>query len=673
MKYKAGQIIKLNAAAEVTLSYKEGSPPQKYIKNSLWIIDAVDDIDNETQSLNISTYEPDGNTNAGSFCSYVSNYDVKEIIKMYKKPGLTEKILLEAGENVLDKHILNPETGNQIKVSSALTYAETSSVYKTAKAMVDKTETIVGTPTGKTKKVVKKKPVKRKKVAKAVVNKEPKKLPEPKDPNSRSHKPKSASYGISKECAEFLKAKGFTGLNAMPQSFVKPEDIKFNPALKTKGKDSVWVAQFPFMLKNGQTATKTVYTQGFMKKSQIKKYKKISKISTKDIESLEEKSTKLLKAKDKNTADSAAVIAIILKTGLRVGSADQSEGEGTGNLGVRTLLVENISINGDTAHLKFIGKSYQENVAETNDPAIVEYLSKAIANKGPKDRVFNCTYGQVNKVMDQINPKGIHPKDLRTYKAGAYAKQLLDDKSVAPPPLPTEQKELKNVVKAKLAMVFEKVSALLNNSPTMARNSYVHPVIITDFLNNLGLTPKLVGYKHVTLPEAVQLKESIVTPEEKEIISREINFLKNHKVVGPSRYAAIRKVIKIAQKYSKFSINGLKDALLAIDWIEPKAYNDGKATNLNELDIADVSEDLNSNMDDFYSKYEDDYEPTTMDEMFEQNSDYGEGVDTNDISDEDSDDCEEYELPEWYNSDDWDLCKTSDNEVVKDEINKFIK
>ena len=63
---------------------------------------------------------------------------------------------------------------------------------------------------------------------------------------------------------------------------------------------------------------------------------------------------------------------------------------------------------------------------------------------------------------------------------------------------------------------------------------------------------------------------------------------------------------------------------------------------------------------------------TTMDEMFEQNMDYGEGVDYSDVSDEDSDECEEYELPEWFYSDEWDLVPINEEELIESVIKEFI-
>lgn len=452
---------------------------------------------------------------------------------------LSDKILKEYSDDILDRRIKNVETGRNIKISSALEYDDSAPVKKAAQALVQKLGTGPATEPGEAIKVI--------------PNETPKKK------NERSFKPKSASYGISKECVAFLKSKGYKGLNAYPQTFVKPEDITFNPALKNKKPDTTWICKFPVILKSGEKGYKTAYTAGFMKKSQVKKYRKISKIKESDIEALETKTSKLLRHKDPVIADSACILKIILKTGLRIGSVD-SEDSATGNLGVRTLKKGNVHIEGSKVNLKFLGKSYQENVASIDDEVIAAYLTKKISKKTDNDNLFQASYGQVGHIMKKINPKNINPKDLRTYKATKFAKELLADKKFGPPPpLPKDKKQTKKVVKAKLKHAFEKIAEMLNNSPSMARNSYVHPVVIKNFLDNLGLTPREVGYKHVTLESRILKEEEI---------------------------------------------------------------------NLQE-----------QSMDDMFAKY----------------ANYGEGVETDDITDEDSDDCEEYPLPQWFWDDNFEL------------------
>lgn len=411
-----------------------------------------------------------------------------------QKMDFIKRILLEA-DNVMEEIITDPSTGEEMFVVDALELPDESPLKKQALKLVQKSQAIkkpiksISAPNKVKKQVKQQKPAPTKVLAPNTSNK-----------SQRSHKPKSKSYGISKEAVEFLKSKGLTQLNVLPQSFVTIDQIQLNPEIETKGKDAVWVAKFPVILPNGKQSYKLAYTRNFMKKSQSLKYKKIAKIKEKDITSLEEKTDKLLKSKNQVIADASCVIAIILKTGLRVGSKDSDSEDSTGNLGVRTLRKENISIKGDKITLNFIGKSYQENVAVFNSQSIASYLKMKLVSLKDMDNIFSCSYGQVNALMEQINPKGINPKDLRTYKATEFAKKLLQSKELgAPPPLPENPKEIKKTVKEKLLKVFTAVSQLLNNSPTMARNSYVNPVVITSWLHSLGLQPQTVGYKHITL------------------------------------------------------------------------------------------------------------------------------------------------------------------------------
>ena len=68
------------------------------------------------------------------------------------------------------------------------------------------------------------------------------------------------------------------------------------------------------------------------------------------------------------------------------------------------------------------------------------------------------------------------------------------------------------MVKEKLNKVFEAVAKVLNNTPSMAKNSYVHPAVITEWLDKLNLTPQFVGYKHITLESLMYESEGEVSP-----------------------------------------------------------------------------------------------------------------------------------------------------------------
>ena len=102
--YKQGDIIRLKSDAEVNLSYKQGSPPKSFIKNSLWIIDDVDNDElNGGQMLNISTFEPEGNVNAGSYCSFVYSDDVLRKEQVFRNKLQNENIM----NNLANDEILN--------------------------------------------------------------------------------------------------------------------------------------------------------------------------------------------------------------------------------------------------------------------------------------------------------------------------------------------------------------------------------------------------------------------------------------------------------------------------------------------------------------------------------------------------------------------------------------
>ena len=394
--------------------------------------------------------------------------------------SLKEKILLE-DKSIMDKKISNPKTGRKVKVSSALSYPDNEPVHKKAEAIVkgskgDKEEKATG--------------------------------------EKKSLKPQARKFGVSKECVEFLTKKGFPKLSVYPQTFVKKEEIQFNPQLKKLGEDNTWVAKFPALGLNGEKIMKVAHTPGFMKKSQAKNFQKCSKIKEADILKLDKNTSKLMKNKDKRIADAAAVIKIITETGLRVGSVDEAQ---TGNVGVRTLRKEHFTFEGDTVKLKFIGKEYQVNVAEIKNKELVDYLKKTTKNLKPEDTVFETGYGLVSSMLKKINPKEITPKNLRTYQGTKYARELVNDPTIPPPPLKgTKPKEIKKEVQAKLKIVFTKVAALLNNTPSMAQGSYVHPAVITDYLKNMGLKAREVGYKHKLVEAAEATKKDIDSKDEVE-------------------------------------------------------------------------------------------------------------------------------------------------------------
>ncbi len=242
---------------------------------------------------------------------------------------------------------------------------------------------------------------------------------------------------------------------------------------------------------NGRTIH--AYTPRFMKRNANIKWKRVQRIKPEYVDRINEKATKLLSNKNKVVADSAAIISIITKTGLRPGSI--AGFEKTKNRGVSTLSKENVTINGDRVIINFVGKSYMNNNAEIVDKTLADYLSKRMNETSDDEFILNATPTQITKVFDKVGRKGLKVKDIRTFTATKMAKDILENDTSPPPPLPETKKDIKNVVKTKLDLIFNQVSQRLNNTPAMAKSSYVHPKIIHNWLNEMGVEPVLVGYK----------------------------------------------------------------------------------------------------------------------------------------------------------------------------------
>jgi DNA topoisomerase-1 len=260
-------------------------------------------------------------------------------------------------------------------------------------------------------------------------------------------------------------------------------------------------------------ATKHAYTEKFMKANAALKWKRIKKIKAKDIEDIKKTATKLLANKNSKIAESGAVISIIAQTGLRPG---QKKGfEKTGNRGVSTLSPDNVTIDGSKITLSFTGKSYQENKATIDDAELAQYLGKLKEQRSGEQFLFDVDNRDLEKVYDNtMGMKDFKLKDLRTWFASEIAIEWLETDTSSPPPIPEQDRKIKPAVKAKLKRLFEYVADKLNNTPTMAKTSYVHPAIIDKFLNVLGVEPKVITNEDVENEKQLELEIQPIAADE---------------------------------------------------------------------------------------------------------------------------------------------------------------
>lgn len=231
------------------------------------------------------------------------------------------------------------------------------------------------------------------------------------------------------------------------------------------------------------------YTRDFLQANAAQKWKRIEKIKPTDINRIQLKANQLLTSRDPKIAQAAAIINIISQTGLRPGSVKGFQE--TGNRGISTLSPDNIIIDKDVIKFNFTGKSYQENTAEIKDAALANYLTGLKKQKQGETFLFDVPETTVDKVYDNMGMAKFKIKDMRTYVATNLAKQILYNHKIN---TALSSKDLTKEVKDILTRVFVEVSTKLNNTPTMAKTSYVHPQIIKTWLADHKIEPKKVGY-----------------------------------------------------------------------------------------------------------------------------------------------------------------------------------
>jgi len=187
------------------------------------------------------------------------------------------------------------------------------------------------------------------------------------------------------------------------------------------------------------------------------------------------------------TSPAHAAAVVMQSTGLRPGSNKSVKEEG--HYGITTLEGRHVRFEGGKAHLEFIGKQGKLNTATISDPQVVSALRKHAEGKGPKDRIFA---GAAVSDIRAAAPKGVKLKDLRTIAATTHATQELD--KLGAPKLTGNTRQDARAVASILKGVSESVSKRLNNTPAMARKSYIAPQVIKAWAAKHGIGEDIIKW-----------------------------------------------------------------------------------------------------------------------------------------------------------------------------------
>jgi len=182
--------------------------------------------------------------------------------------------------------------------------------------------------------------------------------------------------------------------------------------------------------------------------------------------------TKCLSSDDEKEVLTALVVAIMGKTGERVGNDDSAS---NGHFGVTGFRKKHISVIGKTVHLDYVGKSGVKHEKSFSDERIAKALKKAIKNSKSKyifetsDR-FRIKADRVNRYLTDFN---ITAKDLRGFNANSWLIKKLQDKEI-----PEKDSQRKKLFNKLLKQVAERIG---HGSATLKKH-YLIPELPTEYI-----------------------------------------------------------------------------------------------------------------------------------------------------------------------------------------------
>jgi DNA topoisomerase-1 len=175
----------------------------------------------------------------------------------------------------------------------------------------------------------------------------------------------------------------------------------------------------------------------------------------------------------------AAVARLLEKTLIRVGNEEYARDNGS--FGLTTLQKRHVTLSGDTLRFRFQGKSGKGHRVVVRDRKLAEIVRRCRRVPGPDlfryrdaDGPRTVTSAEVNEYLRAVTGRDFTAKDFRTWTATVLAAWALRDVG-AVAPAAARKREARRAVAA--------VAERLGNTPAICRASYVHPAVITSYLD----------------------------------------------------------------------------------------------------------------------------------------------------------------------------------------------
>jgi DNA topoisomerase I len=174
---------------------------------------------------------------------------------------------------------------------------------------------------------------------------------------------------------------------------------------------------------------------------------------------------------------------------LRVGS--ERYANANGSVGLTTLLCAHVEVTGSRVALRFPGKSRQRWESEINDVDLAK-LIRTLAGRAPTARLLSYRKrgswhpigaSELNEYVRERTGGTFTAKDFRTLRGTVAAAVSL----ARQPPATTTRAR-----KSAIAQAMREVSAVLGNTPAVARRSYVDPRVLRAFARGRTIDPRRI-------------------------------------------------------------------------------------------------------------------------------------------------------------------------------------
>ena len=175
----------------------------------------------------------------------------------------------------------------------------------------------------------------------------------------------------------------------------------------------------------------------------------------------------------------ATVVALLDMTHIRIGNEEYAQENQT--YGLTTLQNEHVAVQGSTIHFDFVGKSHKEHIVDVRDRTLARIIKRC--QELPGQELFSYLENgelhpihsdDVNDYLHEITGQEFTAKDFRTWAGTVLAACALADAGLAE----NEAQAKKHVVAA-----IKAAANHLGNTPAVCRKSYVHPAVITAYLD----------------------------------------------------------------------------------------------------------------------------------------------------------------------------------------------